>query len=161
MRLCRCHCAWTLLGIAVLIVGRPSLAATLPAVQYVQRVVDGDTLVLSNGVRVRLIGVDTPEMKRPNTPVERFGLEAAAFTKRMVEGKRIRLEYDQANAAIGHKDRYGRTLAYVFLENGILLNGEIIRQGYGHALTRYPFSRLEEFRRLEREAREQRRGLWG
>jgi micrococcal nuclease len=100
-------------------------------------------------------------MKRPNTPVERFGLEAAAFTKRMVEGKRIRLEYDQANAAIGHKDRYGRTLAYVFLENGILLNGEIIRQGYGHALTRYPFSRLEEFRRLEREAREQRRGLWG
>jgi endonuclease YncB( thermonuclease family) len=46
------------------------------------------------------------------------------------------------------------------LEDGTLLNAEIIRQGYGHALTRYPFSRMEEFRRLEREAREQGRGLW-
>jgi micrococcal nuclease len=53
-----------------------------------------------------------------------------------------------------------RTLAYIFLEDGTLLNAEIIKQGYGHALTRYPFSRMEEFRRLEREAREQRRGLW-
>jgi micrococcal nuclease len=70
------------------------------------------------------------------------------------------LEYDQANNHIEHKDRYGRTLAYVFLDDGTLLNAEIIRQGYGHALTRYPFSRMEEFRRLERDAREQRRGLW-
>src|SRR5262245_43641315 len=127
-----------------------------------KRVVDGDTLVLQTGERVRLIGVDTPETKRPNTPVEYFGREATEFTRRMVEGKRVRLEYDQANAVRGHKDntRQKRTLAYVFLEDGTLLNAEIIRQGYGHALTRYPFSRMEEFRRLEREAREQRRGLW-
>jgi micrococcal nuclease len=75
----------------------------------------------------------------------------------------VRLEYDQANAANGHKDntQQQRTLAYVFLEDGTLLNAEIIKQGYGHTLTRYPFSRMEEFRRLEGEAREQRRGLWG
>ena len=80
----------------------------------------------------------------------------------MAQGKRVHLEYDPANAARGHKDntQQRRTLAYVFLEDGTLLNAEIIRQGYGHALTRYPFLRLEEFRWLEREARDQRRGLW-
>jgi micrococcal nuclease len=51
----------------------------------------------------------------------------------MVEGKRVRLEFDQANTLRGHKDRYRRTLAYVFLEDGTLLNAEIIKQGYGHA----------------------------
>ncbi len=126
----------------------------------VKRVVDGDTLLLENGERVRLIGVDTPETKRPNTPVQYFGKEATAFTRRMVEGKRVKLEFDPANAHLKHRDRYGRTLAYVFLENGTLLNAEIIRQGYGFAMTKYPFARMEEFRRLERQAREQRRGLW-
>jgi micrococcal nuclease len=123
-------------------------------------VFDGDTLLLASGERVRLIGVDTPETKRPKKPVEYFGKEASAFTRRMVEGKRVRLEFDQANAAQGHKDRYGRTLAYVFLEDGTLLNAEIIKQGYGRAYTQFPFSRMEEFRRLEREARELGRGLW-
>ena len=126
----------------------------------VERVVDGDTLLLQSGERVRLIGVDTPEIKHPKKPVEYFGKEASAFTRRVVEEKRVRLEFDQANAARGHKDRYGRTLAYVFLENGTLLNAEIIKQGYGHAYTQFPFSRMEEFRRLEREAREEQRGLW-
>jgi len=78
----------------------------------------------------------------------------------MVQGKRVRLEFDQANAPIGHKDKYKRTLAYVFLEDGTLLNAEIIKQGYGHAYTRFPFKYLDEFRRLEREAREQKKGLW-
>ena len=79
---------------------------TSPDIEYVQRVVDGDTLLLGTGERVRLIGVDTPETKRPNTPVEYFGKEASAFTKRLAEGKRIRLEYDQANNHLGHKDQY-------------------------------------------------------
>ena len=77
-----------------------------------------------------------------------------------MEGKRVRLEFDQANAVRAHKDRYGRTLPYVFLEDGTLLNAEIIKQGYGHVYTQFPFARMEEFRRLEREARKQRRGLW-
>lgn len=103
---------------------------------------------------MRLIGVDTPETKHPNKPVEYFGKEASAFTKRMAEGKRVKLEYDDANKHLGHKNRYGRTLAYIFLEDGTLVNAAIIRQGYGHAYTRFPFSQMEEFRRLEREARE-------
>ena len=103
-----------------------------------------------------------PTANAPKKPVERFGKEATAFTRQMVEGKRVRLELDPANAATGHKDntQQKRTLAYVFLDDGRLLNAEIIKQGYGFALSRYPFAKMEEFRQLEREAREQGRGLW-
>jgi len=74
-----------------------------------------------------LIGVDTPETKHLQGPVEYFGREATAFTKKMVEGKRVRLEFDQANSKIGHKDRYKRTLAHVFLGDGTFLNAEILK----------------------------------
>lgn len=119
------------------------------------RVIDGDTLILDGDEKVRLIGVDTPETVHPQKPVEAFGKEASAFTRKMVEGKKVRLEYDQQR-----KDKYGRTLAYVYLEDGTFLNAEIIKQGYGFAYTRFPFKYMEEFRILEREAREEGVGLW-
>jgi micrococcal nuclease len=156
--------AWALLCAVIALFGlnlvtnlvtRP--AYTDPNFRLVKHVIDGDTLAMENGERVRLVGVDTPETKHPNKPVEHFGKEAAAFTRRIVEGKRVRLQFDFSQ---GQKDRYGRTLAYVFLESGLLLNAEIIKQGYGFTYTRSPFARMDEFRRLEREAREQRRGLW-
>ena len=121
----------------------------------VKRVIDGDTILLANGERVRLIGVNTPETKHPQKPVERFGKEAYLFTKRMVEGKEVRLEYDWQR-----KDRYGRLLAYVYLLDGTFLNAEIIKQGFGFAYTKYPFKYLEEFRKFERDAREAKKGLW-
>ena len=124
-------------------------------VHKVKRVIDGDTLLLTNGERVRLIGVDTPETKHPQKPVQKFGKEAYLFTKRMVEGKEVRLDYDWQK-----KDKYGRILAYIYLTDGTFLNAEIIRQGYGFAYTRFPFKFLEEFRVYEREAREKRKGLW-
>ena len=122
------------------------------------RVVDGDTIIVSidgKKERVRLIGVDTPETKHPKKPVQYFGKEASAFTKRMVEGKKVRLEYDQQ-----HRDRYNRLLAYVYLEDGTFLNAEIIKQGYGFAYTRFPFKYLDDFRNYEKEARHDKRGLW-
>ena len=122
------------------------------------RVIDGDTIVVEmNGKeeRVRLIGVDTPETVHPEKPVEYFGKEASEFTKSMVEGKRVRLEYDWQD-----RDKYGRLLAYVYLEDGTFLNAEIIKQGFGFAYTRYPFKFLEEFRQYEREAKENGKGLW-
>jgi len=123
--------------------------------RFCTRVVDGDTIILDGHERGRLIWVDTPETKDPRKPVQYFGKEASVFTKRMVEGKNIRLEYDWQKI-----DKYGRTLAYVYLEDGTFLNAEIIKQGYGHAYTRFPFKYLEEFRQYEREARENQRGLW-
>ncbi len=85
------------------------------------------------------------------------GREASAFTKRMVEGKEVYLEYEQGSPA---KDRYGRTLDYIYLKDSTLLNKEIIEQGYGHAYTRFPFSKMEEFREAQRDARAAGRGLW-
>ena len=73
----------------------------------------------------------------------------------MAEGKEVRLEYDQTR-----RDRYNRILAYVYLTDGTFLNAEIIKQGYGFAYTKYPFKYMEEFRRYEREARENKRGFW-
>jgi micrococcal nuclease len=123
--------------------------------RFCLRVIDGDTIELDGGERVRLIGVDTPETVDPRRPVQYFGKEASAFTRRMAEGKNVRLEQDEDT-----RDRYGRTLAYVYLQDGTFLNAEIIRQGYGHAYTRFPFRYQQQFVELEREAREKGRGLW-
>lgn len=122
------------------------------------RVVDGDTIVVEiNGKqeKVRLIGVDTPETVHPNKPVEYFGKEASKFTKSMVEGKKVSIDYDWQR-----RDKYGRLLAYVYLEDGTFLNAEIIKQGYGFAYTKYPFKYIDEFREYEKEARGNNKGLW-
>lgn len=148
---------WT---VAVLL----AIAAPISATEVVRvvAVVDGDTIKVSLGggvETVRLIGVDTPETVHPSKPVEFFGKEASTFTQGQALGKFVRLERDLGSA---NRDRYQRLLRYVYvLPDGVLINAEIIRQGYGHAYTVFPFSKMEEFRALEREAREASRGLWG
>jgi len=123
----------------------------------VQQVVDGDTIILESGERVRLLGVNTPEVNNPKKSVEAFGKEAAEFTRRTVEGKPVRVERDKTS----QKDKHSRTLAYVFLQDGTFLNAEIIRQGFGFAVSGTPPLKYEyEFRKLEQNAREARRGLW-
>ena len=141
----------------------PKPPPALPQVLKVARVIDGDTLKLSTGEEVRLLGVDTPETKQPRKPVQYFGKEATEFTRQLAEGKEVQLVFDPANAATGHKDRMLKPclLAYVYLADGTFLNAEFIKQGYGFAYTRYPFMHLEQFRQLEREARGATRGLWG
>ena len=131
-----------------------------PAGRQVTRVVDGDTIVLSPNNKVRLIGVDTPETVHPKKMVECYGKEAKEFTRSTVAGQKIRLVLDDANAGRWHKDRYGRTLGYVYLQDGMMLNAELVRRGFAHAYTRFPFRYLVEFRRLEQEARGRRVGLW-
>jgi len=122
----------------------------------VTRVIDGDTIVVEGTGTVRLIGVDTPETVDPRRPVRYFGKEASDFTKQRATGRQVRLEFDQDRT-----DRYGRTLAYVYLQpENLLLNAEINRQGYGFAYTQFPFRMMAQFRTLEREAREAGRGLW-
>ena len=131
------------------------LSTSHAEIHTVKRVIDGDTLLLINGEKVRLIGVDTPETKHPQKPVQYFGREAYFFTKEMIDGKEARFEFERQK-----RDRYGRLLAYVYLLDGTFLNAEIIKQGYGFAYTRFPFKYMEEFRRYEREARNNRKGLW-
>jgi micrococcal nuclease len=127
----------------------------------VLRVIDGDTVILNldgDETRVRLIGVDTPETKHPEKPVERYGQEAARFLTNLLQGKSVYVEYDQDKT-----DKYGRALAYLFrAPDGLFVNLEIIRQGYGHAYTRFPFKDeyMTLFRHSEGEARRAGRGLW-
>jgi micrococcal nuclease len=104
---------------------------------------------------VRLIGVNTPETVDPRRPVQFFGKEASAFTHHMTQGKVVSLEFD-----VERTDRFGRTLAYVYLPDGTFLNAEIVKQGYGHAYTQFPFKYLEQFREYEGKARKASHGLW-
>jgi len=134
----------------------PSAVEPAQKLPVVTRVIDGDTIVVEGTGTVRLIGVDTPETVDPRRPVQYFGKEASDFTKQLATGKPVRLDFDQDRT-----DRYGRTLAYVYLQpENLLVNAEIIRQGYGFAYTQFPFRMMEQFRALEREAREAGRGLW-
>jgi len=121
----------------------------------VNKAIDGDTLLLNNGEKVRLIGVDTPELYHPLKPVQYFAKEASLFTKNLVEGKEVKLEYDWQK-----RDKYNRLLAYVYLKDGTFINAEIIKQGYGFAYIKYPFKYLEQFKTYEKEAREKGLGLW-
>jgi micrococcal nuclease len=132
-----------------------------PGIARVERIVDGDTVVVrldGRSTRIRLIGVDTPESVDPRRPVERFGREATAFLKELVEGRSVRVEFEPGRS---HRDRYGRTLAYLYRQpDGLFVNLEIVARGFGHAYVKYPFTSIDEFRAAERQAREQRRGLW-
>lgn len=134
-----------------------ALSTSLDAqpVHAVERVVDGDTVVLQDVGTVRLIGVDTPETQDPREPVQHFGLEAATFLRSLLDGQTVRLDYDEQR-----RDSYQRTLAYLYLADGTFVNREIIRQGYGHAYVTHPFRYLDDFRAAEAEAREAGRGLW-
>ena len=125
---------------------------------YCSYVIDGDTIIViidGKKQKVLLIGVDTPETDGPYTKEEPFGKEASAFTKKITEGKKVRLEYDRQK-----RDKYGRLLAYVYLEDGTFLNAELIKQGYATAFRKFRFKYRDNFKRYEREARENKRGLW-
>lgn len=124
----------------------------------VKRVADGDTITVGEGdaaVTVRLRCVDTPEIAHHERTVQPYGPEAAEFTRRALIGKAVRLVYHRREP----RDRYGRLLAYVFLDDGRLFNAELIRHGLART-TRFKCLYRKELKALETQAREQRRGLW-
>ena len=127
----------------------------------VEHVVDGDTIVVTRaGVeeRVRLLGVDTPETVHPNKPVEAFGKQASEHLHALLDGATVRLEHPDGSDT---RDHFDRLVAYVYRQpDDLLINLEIVRDGYGHALTEFPFDGLDQFIAAEQEAREARRGLW-
>ncbi len=126
------------------------------------RVVDGDTIVveMANGTqeKVRLVGINTPETVARRRAVECYGREASQRMHGLVEGKLVRLE---ADPQAGERDKYGRLLRYVYLQDGTLVNEVMIRDGYAHENGYgHPYKMRERFRTLEREARDNHRGLW-
>jgi micrococcal nuclease len=126
---------------------------------YVARAVDGDTIeVAFEGRRedVRLIGVDTPETVKPDTPVQCFGPRASAFEHRVVEHQRVRLVF-----GVERRDVYGRLLAYVYLGRRFV-NAELVRRGLARTLAIAPNIRYaERFAQLQAVAAGAGRGLWG
>jgi micrococcal nuclease len=140
-------------------------AATTPMVLETNgvlvRVVDGDTVVIDVGEQretVRLIGIDTPETVKPNSPVECFGPEASAFTRDLLPaGTALHLERD-----IEARDDYGRLLAYVYLAvDGQFVNLEIIRRGYASLLTFPPnVAHVDDFVAAAQSAQQANLGLW-
>lgn len=126
----------------------------------VTKVIDGDTIEIEGGQKVRYLGVDTPETLDPRKPVQCFGKEAARKNKELVEGKRVILERD-----ISETDKYGRLLRYAYLplESGELLfvNDYLIREGFAKVLTIPPDVKFaEQFLEAQRKAREESLGLW-
>ena len=144
------------------------------AVAQVMRVIDGDTIEVRIGGHeedVRLIGVDTPETVKPDTPVQCFGERASHFTKRRLSGQRVQLVF-----GVERRDIYGRLLAYVYLADPTFyasqhvqsaprrrfFNPILLRRGLARTLTISPNDRYAaRFRRLELAAARAGRGLWG
>lgn len=140
-------------------------AAKIQTNALVVKAVDGDTLDVkldtepNKEYRVRLLGVNTPETVDPRRPVQCFGKEASDFTKKTLNGKRIRLDSDpQAD----ERDKYDRLLRNVFLEDGTDFNALLVSEGYANAYVSFPQNpaRKIELRKLESQAKTAGRGLW-
>jgi len=127
----------------------------------VTKVVDGDTIAVSiNGITetIRLIGINTPETVDSRTMVECFGTEASDKAKELLTGKRVRIEKDPSQ---GDRDKYGRTLAYMYREDGLFFNKHMIEEGYAYEYTyNIPYTYQSEFKAAQKSAEAKKYGLW-
>jgi len=127
----------------------------------VVKVIDGDTITVEiDGKKesIRMIGIDTPEMVDPRKSVQCFAKEASNKTKMTLNGKNVFLSADISQ---GDRDKYNRLLRYVFLEDNTNFNKLMISEGYAHEYTyNIPYKYQQEFKQAEKEARENKRGLW-
>ena len=137
-----------------------NLEKSQPGLYRVVKFDDGDTIQVDmNGTTetVRLIGVDTPETHKPDTPVQCYGPDAAIYTKQLIGNQRVRLQADPLNT---NRDRYGRLLRYVYLPDNTLVEQKLISEGYGFAYTYFPSSKNAEFSAYEQAAKSTGKGLW-
>lgn len=125
--------------------------------EKVQYVIDGDTFILQNNQRVRMIGINAPETshRRYGKKGQAFGKEAKERLRKFIEGKEVVLKEDREPF-----DRFGRRLAYVYLPDGTFVNREMVREGYAETFRRFPFQYKEEFLKLEEVARGAKLGMW-
>jgi micrococcal nuclease len=157
-----------ILGVSISAPPKPVAIPTIPAVKpadavlcSVVRVIDGDTIeVVYQGkvTKVRLQGIDTPETKHPDRPVEAYGPEASRFVINLLRGEKVYLTPSGKTFTLG---KYGRLIACVYrAPDGLYVNAEVIRQGYGRAYTKYPGKHHKEYVQLERFAKQAKKGMW-
>ena len=127
----------------------------------IKKFVDGDTFWVKDGslkgIKIRLIGIDTPENQaRFGNPEEYYGDEASSYVKKILHGKKVKLEFDKDSL-----DSFGRTLAYVYLENGTFLNDQLVKEGYAKVMTIKPNTKyVNRFIQSEKFAINKKIGLW-
>ena len=142
--------------------GLPTSSPNTVGTYYdVTKVTDGDTIHIEMGGKdevVRLLGINTPETVDPRRPVQCSGKEASNRMKDIAQGKIVRLEYDDSQDL---RDAYNRVLAYVYLEDGQMLNRKMVAEGYAYEYTYLtPYKYQKEFRQLQQLAQSSGRGLW-
>jgi endonuclease YncB( thermonuclease family) len=141
---------------------QPSSIKQVPALYRVVDVIDGDTIrvdIAGKIETVRLIGIDTPEIAHAGNPqADYFGPEAAQYAKHLLENQLVYLIPDPMGS---NTDKYDRLLRYVFLEDGALVNAKLIAEGYAYNYMYEPFQLIKQFDYLEKQAKENRLGLWG
>lgn len=131
-----------------------------PGLYSIDHFIDGDTIAVKMQDKtetIRMIGVDTPETHKPNTPVQCYGPAAAAYTKNLIGTQQVRLEADPKST---NRDRYNRLLRYVYVPDGRLVAEELIKNGYGFAYTSFPFTKSDDFVRDQTTAQRGGKGLW-
>jgi micrococcal nuclease len=127
----------------------------------ISKFVDGDTFWVMDSKgqkeKIRLIGIDAPEARKTGKKdIEQFGKEASTYVQRLLYDKKVRLEFD-----VGRYDRFKRTLAYVYLEDGTFLNAHLVKEGYATVMTVPPNVRHADlFVKLQQDARSNKKGLW-
>ncbi len=128
----------------------------------VANVIDGDTVEIKSDnkiLKVRMLGIDTPETVDPRKTVQCFGKEASDKTKELILNQKISLELDKSQNIY---DKYSRILAYIKREDGLFVNEYLIKEGYAHEYTfNIPYKYQKDFKKLEKNARERKLGLWG
>ena len=127
-----------------------------PQEALVVRIIDGDTLMLAGGIRVRVLGLDAPEMEKDGQPADFLAHQAKAVLAELTLNKTIALEYDRLRY-----DQYGRLLAYLFLPDHTLVNAELVRRGLARVYFIAPNLRYQKaLLTAQQEAIEAQRGVW-
>ena len=139
------------------------VATSQSGLYTIKHFTDGDTIAVDmNGTteNIRMIGIDTPETHKPNTPVQCYGPAAAAYTQNRITatGNKVRLVSDNQST---DRDRYNRLLRYVYLTDGTNLDQELVANGYAFAYTSFPFTKSDDFVKAQKSAQDNKKGLWG
>jgi len=141
---------------------QPSFAGSLSWITHdrwvtVERVIDGDTFKTTKGEKVRLLGINTPEIRHDNSPAQPFGAQAKNALTTLIAGKQVRLSFDKEK-----KDKYGRTLAHVYLRNSTWVNAVLVKMGLAHVYTFVPnISAAKQLLPIEQAAIAAKRNMWG